>query len=53
MQSSHAVMRPLAGTDGLAVLILGGHDLTAALKRQAAKVRYLRVATKAYVGAQD
>jgi hypothetical protein len=43
------IARRLAGADGLAVLILGGgHDLAAALKRQAANLRYLRVATKAY-----
>jgi transketolase C-terminal domain/subunit len=41
--------RRLAGAEGLVVLILGGgHDLAAVLKRQAANVRYLRVATKAY-----
>jgi hypothetical protein len=44
-----AMARRLAGTEGLVVLILGGgHDLTAALKRQASNLRYLRVATKAY-----
>jgi hypothetical protein len=35
--------------EGLAVVILGGrHDLTAALKRWAPNLRYIRVATKAY-----
>jgi hypothetical protein len=47
------IARRLTGTDGLVVLILGGHDLTAALRRQAPGLRYLRVATKAYVGTQD
>jgi hypothetical protein len=43
------IAKRLAGAAGLVVLILGGgHDLTAALKRQAANLRDLRVATKAY-----